>query len=167
MRHLTDKKRAGALLATTMAVLISGTVLFGPIGRGPDTAQADQGTGRDEAISVSSRGDRPAEAFSTSTPTAASPAATQAPLTPVATTPAPQPTATATPAPAPTPVPLSAYKLKKPASQIRVGIQAGHWKPLEAPEELAYFRKSTGASQDGWSEANDEPGSIPPGGQSC
>lgn len=140
MRHLTDKKRAGALLATTVAILLSGTLLLGPIGRGPDTAQAAQAVraaGRDEAISPSYRGDRPADALPTSTPAVATPAATPAP-----------------PAPAPMPpIPLSRYKLKKPAPQIRVGIQAGHWKPWEAPDEISFFRNSVGAHQDDWSEA--------------
>ncbi|MBA3469825.1 MAG: N-acetylmuramoyl-L-alanine amidase [Herpetosiphonaceae bacterium] len=60
--------------------------------------------------------------------------------TAVAPTAAPPP-ATSTPAPTATPAPP------------RVGIQVGHWKTADLPDELARFRTSTGAYSDGTSEA--------------
>jgi hypothetical protein len=78
----------------------------------------------------------------------------------VAPTPAPTPIPTqAAPVPAtapkPSPAPVSPISSSKPAlAQFRVGIQAGHWKEAELPEELASLRKSTGAAGNGWREAD-------------
>lgn len=52
---------------------------------------------------------------------------------------------TSTPQPTPTPRPADAPD--------RVGVQVGHWKSNELPEELARLRTSTGAFAGGYSEA--------------
>ena len=62
---------------------------------------------------------------------------------PVVATPAPA----SAPTPAPTPTPRPA------GTQQRVGIQAGHWKSAELPDELARLRSSSGAYVRGLSEA--------------
>ncbi len=111
---------------------------------------------------VSARGDRP-----TSPPAAgdqaSSPAATASPAPSAAVPPAtvvptapPPPTAappTAVPTAKPTAVPAAAPPPPPaPAPQLRVGIQAGHWKESELPAELASLRGATGASGSGWRE---------------
>jgi len=53
------------------------------------------------------------------------------------------PAQAAPPAPAPS-----------PAEPLRVGIQAGHWKASELPDELAALRGSGGAVGDGWREVD-------------
>lgn len=57
------------------------------------------------------------------------------------------PTIVVTPEIVPTPTPRSAD------TPFRVGLQAGHWKIAEQPEELKRLRTSTGASVDDRSEA--------------
>jgi N-acetylmuramoyl-L-alanine amidase len=71
------------------------------------------------------------------------------------------PTATPTSAPAPTataaPSPLPAATVAPAVLQAdhapRVGIQVGHWKSNELPDELARLRGSTGAFAAGYAEA--------------
>lgn len=73
----------------------------------------------------------------------APPADTRVPPT---TTPTPPPTATPTANPNATPTPRPA------GTPPRVGIQVGHWKQNELPEELARLRTSTGAYAAGVAE---------------
>lgn len=79
--------------------------------------------------------------------TAPQPTATRAPITPTATS-APPATAapTATRAPQPTAAPT--------VRQIRVGLQAGHWRSAELPDELARLRSSSGTTVEGHVEAD-------------
>jgi N-acetylmuramoyl-L-alanine amidase-like protein len=58
-----------------------------------------------------------------------------------------EPTATPTPSVEPTPTPRPA------GTPPRVGLQVGHWKANELPEELARLRTSTGARAAGYTEA--------------
>lgn len=73
----------------------------------------------------------------TSEPTPEPPPPTETPVPP---TPTPDRNATPTPRPAGTP--------------IRVGLQVGHWKSNELPDELSRLRGSTGAFAAGHSEAS-------------
>nr|MCU0495061.1 N-acetylmuramoyl-L-alanine amidase [Chloroflexaceae bacterium] len=75
------------------------------------------------------------------TPTSATPQATATIPAPAATAPPTGPTAVPTPTPRPAGTPW------------RVGLQVGHWKVNELPDELARLRTSTGASWNGISEA--------------
>jgi hypothetical protein len=59
----------------------------------------------------------------------------------------PTPDATPTPSVEPTPTP------RPPGTPWRVGIQVGHWKSDELPEELARLRTSTGARAGDYTEA--------------
>lgn len=92
-----------------------------------------------------------AAARDTDTPTASTlPTNTARPPSPTTTavptnTPVPP---TATPSAIPTPSP-------RPAGSVaRVGIQAGHWKASELPDELARLRTSSGAHAAGYAEAD-------------
>jgi hypothetical protein len=53
-----------------------------------------------------------------------------------------------------TPTPIVTPTPRPQGTAWRVGIQAGHWKSNELPEELARLRGSTGAFSDGLSEAD-------------
>lgn len=65
----------------------------------------------------------------------------------------PLPTATAIPA-TPTPT-IDATPTARPDNQApRVGIQVGHWKSKELPDELARLRTSSGAFAAGYAEAD-------------
>lgn len=59
--------------------------------------------------------------------------------------------ATAVPA-APTPTPVPTPTPRPPGTPPRVGIQVGHWRSAELPDELARLRGSTGAYVRGLSE---------------
>lgn len=63
--------------------------------------------------------------------------------------------APATPAPAsPTPTAIPTPSPRPAGTPPRVGIQVGHWKSNELPDELARLRTSTGAHVRGLSEVN-------------
>lgn len=49
--------------------------------------------------------------------------------------------------PAPEPVPAP-----PPSHTMKVGIQAGHWKTYDVPDELSQLRYATGAMQSNWDE---------------
>ncbi len=85
----------------------------------------------------------------TVTPEPAMPTATLAPPT---ATPVP-PTATAIP-PTPTPSVVPTPTPRPPGTVPRVGIQVGHWKSNELPDELARLRTSSGAFAGGYREAD-------------
>lgn len=118
---------------------------------------------------ITSRGNRPGvsqvdPAFSPTVKPAETPSPTATSVPPTATTLPP----TAVPTPVPTPVPTAAPTIvppptqpapaprpaQPPAPQLRVGIQAGHWKESELPAELASLRGATGASGSGWREVD-------------
>ena len=66
------------------------------------------------------------------------------------------PPAATVPAPADTPIPAAAATpTPRPAGATpRIGIQAGHWKSSEQPDELARLRTSSGAFAAGYKEAD-------------
>lgn len=73
---------------------------------------------------------------------------TNAPPTPIPPSPTPAPPpVTSTPSIEPTPTARAA------GTPLRVGLQVGHWKSNELPDELARLRTSTGAYVNGRSEA--------------
>jgi N-acetylmuramoyl-L-alanine amidase len=84
--------------------------------------------------------------------TAADPAAVAAAPTSAPPTP-PQPAETATPAATPTPSVEPTPTARPAGTAPRVGLQAGHWKSNELPDELARLRTSTGARAAGYTEA--------------
>ncbi len=105
-----------------------------PAARAPTSAPApppglsrDAGAPLAGAAPVEAAPARPAQPAPTSLPTAAPPTPTDGPL------------------PTPTPRP--------PGTPIRVGVQVGHWKSAELPDELARLRTSTGAFAAGVAEA--------------
>ena len=59
------------------------------------------------------------------------------------------PTATSVPTPAPSPIPTMT-----PVPAPRIGVQVGHWKSNELPDEMARLRTSTGAYAAGYAEAD-------------
>jgi N-acetylmuramoyl-L-alanine amidase len=95
---------------------------------------------------------------------AARPAAIVAAARPAAAPSSPRLAATATsapPAPTDTPVPASPTPSveptptpRPPGAAPRVGLQAGHWKTKELPDELARLRTSTGAIAAGYAEVD-------------
>ena len=93
-----------------------------------------------------------AAARSTDTPIPNTPTA-RATEIPAAATPAP-PTATSTPIPpTATPTVIPSPTPRAPGTPPRVGLQAGHWKSKELPDELARLRTSSGANAGGFTEA--------------
>lgn len=88
----------------------------------------------------------PAAARATSTPQVIA----QAPAT--ALPPTHTPTATMVP-PTPTPSVIPTPSPRPPGTLPRVGIQVGHWKSSELPDELARLRSSSGTFAGGYSEA--------------
>ncbi|HEU5014697.1 MAG TPA: N-acetylmuramoyl-L-alanine amidase [Roseiflexaceae bacterium] len=62
--------------------------------------------------------------------------------------------ATATPTATPTPTPSPVPTMTPVPAPPRIGIQVGHWKSNELPDELAKFRTSTGAHAAGYAEAD-------------
>ncbi len=60
------------------------------------------------------------------------------------------PTATTVPTPEPSPIPAMPPAPAPP----RIGVQVGHWKSNELPDELARLRTSTGAHAAGYAEAD-------------
>ena len=92
---------------------------------------------------------------------AAAPPAAQVPAAPEAPRAArrrPTATSTATPLPTATPSPTAgpdATPTARPAgAPLRVGLQAGHWKSSELPDELKRLRTSSGANAAGYREAD-------------
>ena len=63
-------------------------------------------------------------------------------------------TATPTASPTATPIPPAAQAASDGAGRPprRIALQAGHWRTVEQPAELAVLRRSTGAEGPGWSE---------------
>ncbi len=61
----------------------------------------------------------------------------------------------AAPAPSPLHAAAAAAKARRPSGQdIRVGIQVGHWRNSELPDELSMLRGSTGAMGADWREVD-------------
>ena len=99
---------------------------------------------RDNTVETS-RGSRDGERPATTAAPSAPPTPTATSLSPTAA--APGPVAAATPsAPAAAPGPSR--------TPFHVGIQAGHWKEAELPQELASLRGETGAVGNGWKEVD-------------
>lgn len=85
-------------------------------------------------------------------PSSAAPAqAVALPPSPSAVPPTPVPTATVTPA-SPTPRPTRAPPTATPEGPLRVGLQVGHWKIEDHPDEQARLRKFSGAYYGGYDE---------------
>lgn len=134
--------------------------------------------GRRAPLSASLDPDATAEADSSATaPTSTSPAVMAPTTTPPTATPEPvsatapttDPTTVPTTVPTATTPPIrtspptataeqqpTATVSSSPASatELRVGVQAGHWKNSELPAELAGLRGSTGAEGKGWREVD-------------
>jgi hypothetical protein len=103
-------------------------------------AVADAAVVAAEPIAAVVAADDPADAAAAAPPTSAP---TSAPQPAVVS----EPAATPTPSVEPTPTPRPA------GTPPRVGLQVGHWKSNELPEELARLRTSTGARAGGYTEA--------------
>ncbi len=80
------------------------------------------------------------------------PAITAPTLQPATSTPAPTSAPTATSAPTTTPAPTSAPTATPAPAAPRVGLQVGHWKVRELPEELKRIRGDSGAYYNGYDE---------------
>lgn len=79
------------------------------------------------------------------------PTLTASPIPPTATL---TPTPTVTPFPSVTPTLDPAQPTAQPRSGVRIGLQAGHWKTGELPDELSRLRTSTGTSAGGVREVD-------------
>ena len=139
---LTQLVRKRVFLGVALALAVTGAMaLKQPV---PPVAPAQPPTAAAEV----------AEAAARATDTPALPSATTKPLaTRVPPTDTALPTATAIPATA-TPSAIPTPSPRPAGTPARVGIQVGHWKSKELPEELARLRSSSGAFAGGYAEAD-------------
>jgi|GEM_PF-476582 len=143
-----------ALLVALLALVLSGC----GGAAAPPAAQQPAASPSPAAAPAGSLLARPAYAAELAQP--AEPTPTRRPLVGVRTA---EPAATAAPEPpaapdAPAAAPGKATTIPTPSPRAagtppRVGLQVGHWKSNELPEELARLRNNTGASYGGVSEA--------------
>jgi N-acetylmuramoyl-L-alanine amidase len=145
-RQISRKRILIALVAIVMSMLA--LAFYGPT---PVAAPPAPPTKLALAAARTSETPSPAESRRMEGPTAGSSATaarspTPAPALPSAIPAAIPPTPTSSVLPTPTP---------RPAGTIpRVGIQVGHWKSQELPDELARLRTSSGAFAGGYHEAD-------------
>ncbi|HEX2988618.1 MAG TPA: N-acetylmuramoyl-L-alanine amidase [Chloroflexota bacterium] len=141
------------LLTAAGVSLIAVVLASGPLGHAGKASQpAQQMVASAHMASAAQTPTRPVEYVSSRGSRSSGPAqSAQATSTTPTATPIPTPTLFPTPAPSPAPAPAQAPSRDR---DLRVGIQAGHWKCSELPAELASLRTSTGAAGPGWKEVD-------------
>lgn len=140
-----SRRGAAARLSLLLLLFLTACASAQPLGR-TDAPTPDRDSAAPAASPVS-RGVpiiAPAVAYAAEAPTA-TPPPTPAPPTPVPPTATPDPAASPTSVPTPSPRPAG--------TAPRVGLQVGHLRSDELPEELVRLRTSTGARWGGVSEA--------------
>lgn len=157
MVKLGFNRRSLAVACTTIVIAAMGLIVTTTIVSRPQWTASGAEVGTEKPASAestpqehrspepaSSRGDRATEssAQQSAPQTSASPGDTRGP-------------GLASPIPSQLDTAAAAIRARVAAGQtIRVGVQAGHWKNSELPDELAILRGSTGAMGVGWREVD-------------
>lgn len=118
-----------------------------PLASADDDPAAGELSGSLQSLSLEVAEVDPSPAPAAETSPTAMPPSTLTAVPTAAPTPSPTAAPTAPPAPAPTAAPQPAQ-----GPSFRVGIQVGHWKNAELPDELTLLKGSTGAAGSGWTE---------------
>jgi len=137
--QISRKRILIALVAIVMSMLVLAFY-------GPAPVDAPPAPPTKVALAAARTSSTPSPAPTAAPSATAAPSPTTAPALPSVTPTAIPPTPTPSAIPTPTP---------RPAGTIpRVGIQVGHWKSQELPDELARLRTSSGAFAGGYHEAD-------------
>lgn len=144
MIKLAPARRLIALAFVSVALIVSGCAVPPAAGGDPTPtppAQAPAAASDERPVAILAERAYAAELAQPAEPT---PTATRPALRGV-NTPTPEPEPEPTPGEAAVPAVIPTPSPRPAGTPPRVGLQAGHWKSNELPDELARFRNSTGA----------------------